>query len=225
MKPNAVTCLLLIFCVMNLFFGCSQRKAAPLPELERAEAVMFDRPDSALRILQAMPMPTDKEQHALWCLLVTQAEYKQYLPIPSDSLIRIAYDYYKPTDDARRKAMAALYMGGVNYELKNIEEAMTYYLEAKDEVAHTDDYTLGYLVMSSLGNLYLYRKLTDYALEVCQKAYDYAMKTSYFKYKADALRSIARTYHVKNKLDSAIVYYDKAIMEAHNAELLMLNRG
>ena len=45
MKPNAVTCLLLIFCVMNLFFGCSQRKAAPLPELERAEAVMFDRPE------------------------------------------------------------------------------------------------------------------------------------------------------------------------------------
>ena len=119
MKPNAVTCLLLIFCVMNLFFGCSQRKASPLPELEQAEAVMFDRPDSALRILQAMPMPTDKEQHALWCLLVTQAEYKQYLPISSDSLIRIAYDYYKSTDDARRKAMAALYMGGVNYELKN----------------------------------------------------------------------------------------------------------
>ena len=46
MKPNAVICLLLIACVLELFFGCSQRKAAPLPELEQAEAVMFDRPDS-----------------------------------------------------------------------------------------------------------------------------------------------------------------------------------
>ena len=124
MKPNAVTCLLLIFCVMNLFFGCSQRKAAPLPELEQAEAVMFDYPDSALRILESMPMPADKEQHALWCLLVTQAKYKQYLPITSDSLIRIAYDYYKLTDNARRKAMAALYMGNVNYELQKIETSM-----------------------------------------------------------------------------------------------------
>ena len=220
MKPNAVTCLLLIFCVMNLFFGCSQRKAAPLPELERAEAVMFDHPDSALRILQRMPKPTDKEQHALWCLLMTQARYKQYLPIPSDSLIRIAYDYYKPTDDARRKAMAALYMGGVNYELKNIEEATAYYLEAKNEVEGTDDYALRYLVMSGLGSIYLYRGLADYALEVCQKAYDYATETPYFNYKADALRSIARVYHVKNKLDSAIVYYDKAIIESHNAKLL-----
>ena len=220
MKPNAVTCLLLIACVLNLLFGCSQRKAAPLPELEQAEAVMFDRPDSALHILQRMPKPTDKEQHALWCLLMTQAMYKQYLPFSSDSLIRIAYDYYKPTDYARRKAMAALYMGGVNYDLKNIEEATAYYLEAENEVEGTDDYALGYLVMSGLGSIYLYRGLADYALEVCQKAYDYATETPYLNYKADALRSIARVYHVKNKLDSAIVYYDKAIIEAHNAKLL-----
>ena len=67
----------------------------------------------------------------MWCLLVTQAKYKQYLPIPSDSLIRIAYDYYKPTDDARRKAMAALYMGTINYQLRKAEEAQAFYLEAQ----------------------------------------------------------------------------------------------
>ena len=146
MKPNAVTCLLLIFCVMNLFFGCSQRKAAPLPELERAEAVMFDHPDSALRILESMPMPADKEQHALWCLLVTQAECKQLLPVASDSLISIAYNYYKPTEDVRRKAMAALYMGTVNHQLYKAEEAQAFYLEAATEVKKTSDFKLGYLI-------------------------------------------------------------------------------
>ncbi|MBD8042117.1 hypothetical protein H9625_17120 [Phocaeicola sp. Sa1CVN1] len=206
MKPNAVTCLLLIFCVMNLFFGCSQRKAAPLPELERAEAVMFDHPDSALRILESMPMPTDKEQHALWCLLVTQAKYKQYLPIPSDSLIRIAYDYYKPTDDARCKAMSALYMGGVNYRLQKIETATAYYLEAEVEVEKTSDYKLGYLVMSGLGNLYLYRHLTDYALEVFQKAYDYAVKDSNKRYEMNSLRFMARYYSIKKDYDQSIIY-------------------
>ena len=219
MKPNTVTCLLFLFCVINLFFGCSQQKAAPLPELEQAEAVMFDHPDSALHILQRMPKPTDKEQHALWCLLMTQAMYKQYLPFSSDSLIRIAYDFYKPTDDARRKAMAALYMGDVNYELQKIETAMAYYLEAKDEVGYTDDYALGYLVMSSLGDLYLYRNLADYALEVIQKAYDYAVKTPYLKYKAYALRDMARVYTVKDQLDSIIIYYYKAIEETQKANL------
>ena len=219
MKPNAVTCLLLIFCVMNLFFGCSQRKAAPLPELERAEAVMFDHPDSALRILESMPMPTDKEQHALWCLLVTQAKYKQYLPIPSDSLIRIAYDYYKPTDDARCKAMSALYMGTINYQLRKAEEAQAFYLEAATEVEKTSDFKLGYLIMSGLGNLYLFRNLPDEALEACQTAYEYAVKASYKRYEIASLRFLARCYTLKTNFDKALSCYEQALELADSLNL------
>ena len=204
MKPNAVTCLLLIACVLNLLFGCSHRKAVPLPELEQAEAVMFDHPDSALHILQRM-------LHALWCLLVTQAECKQLLPVPSDSLIRIAYDYYKPTDDARRKAMAALYMGTVNYSLCNAKEAQAFYLEAAEEMKKTDDYKLGYLVMSGLGNLYLYRDLTDYALEACQKALDYAVKDSNKRYEMASSRLLARCYSLKKDFSKSIAFYMRAI--------------
>lgn len=211
MKPNAVTCLLLIACVLELFFGCSRRKAVPLPELEQAEAVMFEHPDSALHILQRMPKPTDKEQHALWCLLVTQAECKQLLPVPSDSLIRIAYDYYKPTDDARRKAMAALYIATVNYRLRNAKEAQAFYLEAAEEMKKTDDYKLGYLVMSGLGNLYLYRDLTDYALEACQKALDYAVKDSNKRYEMASSRLLARCYSLKKDFSKSIAFYMRAI--------------
>ena len=115
---------ILIACTALLNIQCSGngKEKSPLPELVHAESVMFDHPDSALHILEAMPMPSarwDKENHALWCLLVTQAQYKQVMKIPSDSLVRIAYDYYKPTDNARRKAMSALYMGDINYELRN----------------------------------------------------------------------------------------------------------
>ena len=211
MKPNAVTCLLFLFCAIHLLFGCSQRKAAPLPELEQAEAVMFDHPDSALHILQRMPKPTDKEQHALWCLLVTQAECKLLLSVSSDSLIRIAYDYYKPTDDARRKAMAALYIATVNYRLRNAKEAQTFYLEAAEEMKKTDDYKLGYLVMSGLGNLYLYRDLTDYALEACQKALDYAVKDSNKRYEMASSRLLARCYSLKKDFSKSIAFYMRAI--------------
>ena len=210
---------MLIFCVMNLFFGCSQRKAAPLPELERAEAVMFDHPDSALRILESMPMPTDKEQHALWCLLVTQAKYKQYLPIPSDSLIRIAYDYYKPTDDARCKAMSALYMGTINYQLRKAEEAQAFYLEAATEVEKTSDFKLGYLIMSGLGNLYLFRNLPDEALEACQTAYEYAVKASYKRYEIASLRFLARCYTLKTNFDKALSCYEQALELADSLNL------
>ena len=145
----------------------------------------------------------NKENHALWCLLVTQAKYKQQMKISSDSLVKIAYDYYKPTNNARRKAMSALYMGGVNYNLGNIEESIRFYLEAKTEMEKTNDYKLGYLVMSGLGNIYLYRDLTTYALEACTQAYDYAVMDSNKRYQMSALLFLARCYCLLDKLDIA----------------------
>lgn len=194
--------------------GCNGNKTTNklMPELEQAEKVMFDHPDSALHLLESMEIPslqTDKENHALWCLLVTQAQYKQMMKIHSDSLVRIAYDYYKPTDNARRKAMSALYMGDINYELRNIEEAMQYYLEGKTEVEKTDDYKTGYLVMISLCRLYLYRDFADYALEASRKAYDYAVKDSNKRYQLASLKYLARCYCISDSLSKAIDTYHK----------------
>lgn len=198
---------------------CSENgnEKTPLPELVHAESVMFDHPDSALHILEAMPMLSarwDKENHALWCLLVTQAQYKQVMKISSDSLVRIAYDYYKPTKNSRRKAIAALYMGCINYDLGYIEEAMQYYLEGKTEVEKTDDYKTGYLIMSSLTNLYLFRDFADYALEACMKAYDYAVKDSNSRYQMTSLGLLSRCYCISNEFPKAIETYQKTAAKA-----------
>lgn len=205
---------ILIACTALLNIQCSGnvKEKTPLPELVHAESVMFDHPDSALHILEDMSMPSarwDKENHALWCLLVTQAQVKQIIKISSDSLVRIAYNYYKPTDNARRKAMSALYMGDINYDLGNIEEAMQYYLEGKTEVEKTDDYKTGYLIMFSLGKLYLFRNFADYALEACTAAYDYAVKDSNKRYQMTALRYLARSYCLTNELTKAIDTYNQ----------------
>ena len=200
--------------LLNIQCSGNGKEKTPLPELVHAESVMFDHPDSALHILEDMPMPSarwDKENHALWCLLVTQAQVKLIMKISSDSLVRIAYDYYKPTDNARRKAMAALYMGDINYDLGNIEEAMQYYLEGKTEMEKTDDYKTGYLIMSSLGKLYLYRDFERYAFEACSKAYDYAVEDSNKRYQMVSLQYLARCYCLLDKLPAAIETYQKCM--------------
>lgn len=197
---------------LNIQCSGNRKEKTPLPELVHAESVMFDYPDSALHILEAMPMPSarwDKENHALWCLLTSQAKVKQLMKISSDSLVRIAYDYYKPTDNARRKAMSALYMGNINYELCNIEDAMRYYLEGKTAVEKTDDYKTGYLIMSSLADLYLFRNLADYALDACTKAYNYAIKDSNKRYQMSALKFLARCYCIRHEFPKAIDTYNK----------------
>lgn len=200
--------------LLNIQCSGNGKEKTPLPELVHAESVMFDHPDSALHILENMPMPSarrDKENHALWCLLVTQAQVKQIIKFSSDSLVRIAYDYYKPTNNARRKAMSALYMGDINYELGNIEDAMQYYLEGKTEVEKTEDYKTGFLIMSSLGKLYLYRNFEEYAFEACSKAYDYAVKDSNKRYQMVSLQYLARCYCLLDKLPAAIETYQKCM--------------
>ena len=200
--------------LLNIQCSGNGKEKTPLPELVHAESVMFDHPDSALHILEDMPMPSarwDKENHALWCLLVTQAQVKLIMKISSDSLVRIAYDYYKHTDNARRKAMSALYMGDINYNLGNIEEAMQYYLEGKTEVEKTNDYKTGYLIMSSLGKLYLYRDFEEYAFDACSKAYDYAVKDSNKRYQMGSLQYLARCYCLLDKLPAAIETYQKCM--------------
>ena len=199
---------------LNIQCSGNGKEKTPLPELVHAESVMFDHPDSALHILETMPMPSarmDKENHALWCLLTSQAQVKLIMNISSDSLVRIAYNYYKPTDNTRRKAMSALYMGDINYDLGNIEEAMQYYLEGKTEVEKTDDYKTGFLIMSSLGKLYLYRNFEEYAFEACSKAYDYAVEDSNKRYQMVSLQYLARCYCLLNKLPTAIETYQKCI--------------
>ena len=205
--------LIAFVALLNIQCSGNGKEKTPLPELVHAESVMFDHPDSALHILEAMPMPSarrDKENHALWCLLLTQAQYKQVMKISSDSLVRIAYDYYKPTNNARRKAMSALYMGGVNYNLGNIEESIRFYLEAKTEMEKTNDYKLGYLVMSGLGRIYLYRNLIEYAFEACQSAYNYSVKDSNLRYQMVSLQYLARCYCLLNNLDKAEQIYEQS---------------
>lgn len=64
--------------------------------LSRAESVMDSCPDSAVRTLGEITNPRwlSRPNRALYCLLSTQASSKVGQPLPSDSLINVAVNYY-----------------------------------------------------------------------------------------------------------------------------------
>lgn len=94
-----------------------QRGSGALPkELVQAENIMYENPDSALHILQAMPMPTEKEAHATWALLLTQAKYKCFVD-QSDSLVNIAYEYFLKGNNVHKKALS-LFCKAALYEIR-----------------------------------------------------------------------------------------------------------
>lgn len=161
MMKHMVLTLLLCFLTFSIA-GCREGKdtAATLTE---AEALMYTSPDSALQMLEAIPHPerlTGREQ-ADYALLLTQARSRCRITATSDSLIRIATDYYLYTDDNNRKATAFLYLGDVYMDMKKYTEAIVPLKQAEEALEDTE-FRIQSLVYSNLG--YLNRKSGNYRL-------------------------------------------------------------
>lgn len=188
-----------------------------LPELTQAENVMYAHPDSALNILERMTPPavSDKYQYATWCLLLTQAQIKNYVKINSDSILSIAYNYFQQQDNPQRKALAGYLRGTYMDEEKHDgETALEYFMEAAKEVEKTEDYQLAHLIYVRIGNIYAYRSLTDYAINAYQKAYDYAKLSNNKTYISTALSYLGRVYSIKPDANKSISYYKEALKTA-----------
>ena len=168
MKTKHILYLLLVWVAM---IACSDPK--PVTDtLHRAEALMNEHPDSAWTLLNTLS-PDEMGQNstrALYALLYTQAQDKTYRDETNDSLISIAVDYYRDTDDVRHKFLSYYYKGRVHFNTKDYLNATICYMEAEqlaDEVG--DDYLVG-LLYAELGRIY--RLYYDYpkSLEAYQKS-------------------------------------------------------
>ena len=88
---------------------------------------------SALQVLSAIDGATlrDASDQAYYALLLTQAQYRCYVDIESDSTINVALDYYKRHDGEQEKLTRCyIYKGAVTEVLGDPETAMTYYKQA-----------------------------------------------------------------------------------------------
>lgn len=198
---------------------CTEQPKELLPELSYAESLMQRCPSSALAVLDSMevPSPSDKFQYATWCLLITQARDKNYIKHTSDSLINIALAYFEKQDDPVRKASTLYYEGRVNHDLHNAEEAIGYYLQAKEVALHTTDYKLQYLIHSQLGTLYAYRDLNEQAQEAYQKAYDYAVQMKDSALISYSYSYLGRVATLDEDWNKGLDYYRKAVEAAEQS--------
>ena len=110
-------CLLLLL-ILGALLACNDPK--PVTDaLHRAEALMNEHPDSAWAVLNTLsPDEMGKNRpRALYALLYTQAQDKTYRDETNDSLISVAVDYYRDTDDVRQKFLSYYYKGRVHFNI------------------------------------------------------------------------------------------------------------
>ena len=198
------TLTLYLLLSLLLLTGCNDPKHVT-DALTRAEALMNEHPDSAWTVLNTLS-PDEMGQNrtrALYALLYTQAQDKTYRDETNDSLISVAVDYYRHTDDARRKFLSYYYKGRVHFNAKDYLSATSCYMEAEqlaDEVG--DDYLVG-LLYSELGRIY--RLYYDYpkSLEAYQKAADCYERAGKIRHRNYMWYNQSTVYRNMNRYDES----------------------
>lgn len=100
--------------------------------LTQAESLLETDPAAADSILTYIPDLRSRRDRALYAVLKTQADYKQYKPIKSDSLILTATSYYGNKRKNYHAALAWYTQGCVYKDFQDDVSAIYAYLKAKD---------------------------------------------------------------------------------------------
>ena len=131
--------LLLLILLLLITLSSCRRDAAFHDALLRAEALMETDPHAARAVLDSLSdhcsLITDhfsQRETALYALLKTQADYKSDIPLTSDSLARIATDYYgTPRRPDYHAAMAWYTLGCVYGDMNDDVNGTEAFLKAK----------------------------------------------------------------------------------------------
>lgn len=166
MKHTLILALLLILTST----ACEHR--TPITSVfAEAESLMYTHPDSALTLLQAIPNPEQLtgQAQADYALLLTQAKSRNQIYATSDSLIRIAVDYYQNSDEMEQKAKSLLYLADVYMDMERYADATLPLKQAEELMEHVPDRQMQTMIYSNLG--FLNRKAGDY-----EQAFSYYKK-------------------------------------------------
>lgn len=180
----------------------------------RAEKLLDNRPDSAFRLLNAIPHPEKlpAADYAAWCLHYTRVLIKLNVPVASDSLIRISLNYYAQSNLYTYKGLS-YYVSGTIHRLKNQpKEALTDYKIADDLFSHTGDEKLKGLVDFYIGYLSMQDELYKPALDYFKKSVQHFLSANETKYLAYSYREISDMYNqLDYPTDSVMHYSDLAL--------------
>ena len=220
MKKTKDLALVIMFTLLVLCQSCGDGSVADRYDhrLTAADSLLhMNNPDSALQVLSAIDGTVlhSASERAYHALLLTQAQYRCYVAINSDSTINVALNYYQRGRGEQEKLTRAyIYKGAVTEVLGAPEDAMRYYKQAVSVAAPDDHFNLGYAKMR-LGCLYRNYLVADSsAITDLKDALSCFEQANDRYYVFNCLSAIGGIYAAKNIRDSAVVYLERAEAEA-----------
>ncbi|MBR3546883.1 MAG: hypothetical protein IKN86_04895 [Bacteroidaceae bacterium] len=207
--------LLLIFALQ----ACAEKDRQEREVIHQAELLMQEQPDSALHVLQTLHRPSlTGETLARYALIHSIAQDKSGLDVTSDSLLRIAYDYYCRHPEDSLYARSQYYMGKYLWLTEQPDSSYNCLLRAKTVSEADKDYYTAYLATDRMRRIAEISD-TSLCLNLSKEAYQL-----YLKQGADnpvnevyLLCGIGDGHLRSEQKDSALHYYNIALEKARTS--------
>ena len=147
--------------------SCSDRSGQASSALAAADSLMMAQPQAALDTLNCLDSTAVRKMgsrdKAFYTLLLTEAEYKCWLPVAQDTAISEAVRYYRRRGPEDRLARALTMQGAVLSERGDAEGAMAAYKEAEQITECGGDLEQLGLINIRIGELYQRSFINDSA--------------------------------------------------------------
>ncbi|MBD5282406.1 MAG: hypothetical protein HDR87_00205 [Bacteroides sp.] len=199
---------------------CGCQKSQVGQQLDLAETIMEERPDSALAILREIDgSALSGEPQARHALLLSQAYDKNYIDLTSDSLISIAVNYFSCSDDEYHQMMAYHYRASIYLNANYYEAGMRDALIAYDIALKLNDATFLSRIETVIGMLYSncfsYNNAIDWEL----RSLEHAKIAKKDEWLAGLYSIIGSEYYNLQRFHESIEYLDSATLHSPGPDI------
>ena len=211
-----------------LSLGIYQKRTHQInASLLQIEQLMHERPDSAWKILQHKPPISQvrKEEQALHALLFTQAQYKNYIPVKSDSLLQIAEAYYRTSSDSLHKAWTLFYLAQYYRDSDEKEKALSYFQQANIASRNIENNQFKFLLNLHWANLLSDEDAENKGIEKYQTANKYAILLKDTLKQIDLFERWGWCYLLNGKYNQADSLFKEAMSLSMKTEIKFLEKN
>jgi len=215
---NKYLIFLLLFGV--LVTSCN-KKYTNHPTILKAETIMSTSPKEAMKLLQTIPNPEKlpANDYAAWCLQYIRSLNKQDSSIKSDSLIRIAVNYYEDTSLHNYKGISYYLLGCIYENRHETQAAMSEFKKAEYEFLEIKAFNQLALVYYHFGFLYSEDEYLEKALQNFKLSQQYFHLAKNYNNEAYAYREMAICMdNTGQNINYVILFFKKAQKLAEQAK-------
>jgi hypothetical protein len=181
---------------------------------------MANQPDSSIALLKKLPHPKQLKQkdYALYALLMCQGLDKCGIDIKSDSLIRVALNYFDGNSESFRAGYGYLYLSRIYRNQEDDQKRSEALIKAIPYAVNSKDNNLLGFIYADKAAIYQNQGLIDSMMFYYKKALRSLTIANDKRNRNIALLEIGYGYFQKGNLDSALYYYKNAEHELARVE-------